>query len=79
MKEIGIKKVIGANLRTIFISGIISIPLLYNVSIKWLNQYAYHLNVDVFLFLIPVFIILIIAVLSFSIPILKALLIDKKL
>jgi putative ABC transport system permease protein len=77
--KIGIRKVIGANLLTIFISGIISIPLLYNVSIKWLNQYAYHLNIDVFLFIVPVFIILIIAVLSFSIPILKALLIDKKL
>jgi putative ABC transport system permease protein len=89
MKEIGIRKVLGANLFnifistssqflfTIFISGVISIPLLYYVSIKWLNKYAYHLNIDAFLFILPVFIVLIIAFLSFSIQILRVSLVNS--
>ena len=51
-------------------------PLLYYVSIEWLNKYAYHLQIDALLFLVTVFIMLLIAFLSFSIQILKASLVN---
>jgi len=91
MKEIGIRKVLGANLLevfisisfkflfAIFISGIISIPLLYYISTKWLNKYAFHLNIDALLFIVPIFIMLIIAFLSFSFQILKASLVNSSI
>jgi len=73
-KEIGIRKILGAALsqllvllardfmKLIALAAIIAIPITWLIMNKWLNGYAYHINISLWLLLLPVFAILAIAV-----------------
>jgi putative ABC transport system permease protein len=77
-KEIGIRKVLGAPLKSILImlsqdyikliiiSGIIAIPISYAGVHNWLENYAYRTNLSWHVFLIPVLIVIGIALLTIS-------------
>jgi putative ABC transport system permease protein len=75
-KEIGIRKVMGANvlsivrlltghiLKLILLAGLISIPLAYWVIGKWLDTFAYRFEPAIWMYLIPLFLILITSLLA---------------
>ena len=77
-KEIGIRKVLGASIPNIFyllardfikwilIANVIAGPLAAFAMIRYLNSYAYHMNLGIVVFLIPVAMILIVALLTVS-------------
>ncbi len=84
-KEIGIRKVLGASLRQLFslmtkdfirtgLSGIPDhcTPGICMVMNKWLNSYAYHIQISWWMFLIPVIVILSLALAVISREIIKA-------
>ncbi|MEM6801611.1 MAG: FtsX-like permease family protein [Bacteroidota bacterium] len=72
-KEIGIRKVLGANVinivrllsadfsKTVALSILIAIPIGYYLSREWLNNFAYHIELHISLFLIPAGLILLLA------------------
>lgn len=76
IKEIGIRKVLGANagsiikllsanfLKLIVISVLISLPLAYLGADAWLGSYAYRIGLSWYLFVIPAATILIVALLT---------------
>ena len=82
-KEIGIRKVLGASLSNItillskdfvqlvFMAGIIGIPLAWWGINSWLKAYPYQTELSAALFILPVFIIIIIALITVSSQILK--------
>jgi putative ABC transport system permease protein len=77
-KEIGIRKVLGASVYSIFallnielvklilISSIIGIPMSFFIIQKWLDGYAFKINLSWWVFGIPVIFVMVIAVLSTS-------------
>ncbi|MCB0839517.1 MAG: ABC transporter permease [Bacteroidetes bacterium] len=83
-KEIGIRKVLGASSRQILvllgkqfvvlmiIATAIAIPFAWWGGDQWLNQYAYHIDLSVWLFVIPVMMVLGIAVLTVTWQTLRA-------
>lgn len=62
-KEIGVRKVLGASeisilkllsgefTKWVILSGVIAVPLAWYVMNKWLNQFAYHTKIDIFILL----------------------------
>jgi putative ABC transport system permease protein len=78
MKEISIRKVLGASLSNLFqlltkeylfliiLSSIISLPVAYWASHEWLNGFAIKIELNAWLFLMPVVFILFIALLTVS-------------
>jgi putative ABC transport system permease protein len=84
IKEIGIRKVFGASsqnilfllsgnyIKLIIISGIISFPIAYISLSRWLENYAYRVEIKEYLFLVPVGIVIIIALLTVGYQSLKA-------
>ena len=72
-KEIGIRKVLGASvsqiiallstdfLLLVIISSIVAFPITYFLVEQWLNQYAYRIDINFWLFAIPMAIVLIVA------------------
>ena len=83
-KEIGIRKVLGASIPSIFyllardfikwilIANVIAGPIAAYAMIRYLNSYAYHMKLGVIVFLIPVAMILIVALLTVSWQALRA-------
>jgi putative ABC transport system permease protein len=83
-KEIGVRKVLGATsssivkllawdfMALIFISLFIAWPLTYWGIQRWLDSFAHRMSIDVFLFLGPLIIVLIITILTISSHIIKA-------
>lgn len=83
-KEIGIRKIVGANLsnilvlltkdfiRPVLISFIIAIPVTYYLMQKWLENYAFRITVNAWMFVIPALLILLIALLTISTQTLRA-------
>ena len=83
-KEIGIRKVLGATLRQlvslltkdfvklITIAALIALPLAGYAMYEWLTDYAYHIELQWWMFLLPVFVVLIIALGVIAQQILKA-------
>jgi len=83
-KEIGIRKVLGASVNNILkllyrdfawlivIAFIISIPLGWYAIEKWLESYAFRINIGVFLFIIPFIVVAIIAFVTVSFISVKA-------
>jgi putative ABC transport system permease protein len=77
-KEIGIRKVLGAAIsqllvllgkdfvKVIALAAIIAIPITWLIFSKWLNSYAYHITINGWLLLMPVFAILLIAIMVIS-------------
>lgn len=82
-KEVGIRKAFGATifetglliakniLVQIFISLIIALPITYLFIYKWLDKFAYAINIDFFLFLTGGIIILVIVIITISYHVLK--------
>ena len=82
-KEIGIRKVLGAKVLSIFmlysknlvslitISIIIAIPFTYFIMNRWLQNYVYHIELKWWLFIPPVIATLIIAIITVSYKVLK--------
>lgn len=83
-KEIGIRKVVGASVSKIFvllskefikrilIANIIAWPIAYFAMNKWLQNFAYRINIGIGIFLISGLIALVIAMLTISCQSIKA-------
>ncbi|MCD6518081.1 MAG: ABC transporter permease [Candidatus Aminicenantes bacterium] len=83
-KEIGIRKVFGASIPSIFFllsqqfskwiiaSNIIAWPLAYFLMKKWVSSFAYHALLNIFIFIFAAVIVLIIAMITVSFQTLKA-------
>jgi putative ABC transport system permease protein len=76
MKEIGIRKVLGASMvqitglmtkdymKLVLIAGIIALPIGYFLLNKWLTKYAFHISIDIWFFLLPILMIILIAMIT---------------
>lgn len=83
-KEIGIRKVLGASvgsvvrliskdfLKLVIIATIIATPLSYLVMNRWLQDFAYRINISWWMFVVAVVLILLIALLTVSFQSIKA-------
>ena len=83
-KEIGIRKILGATVEqiiilvskefvlTIIIANVIAWPIAHYVAEDWLNSFAYRIDLDLLVFLIPGLIVLIIALIMVATQSLKA-------
>jgi putative ABC transport system permease protein len=83
-KEIGIRKVLGASvagittmltkdfLKLVFISIFIASPMAYFAMNKWLQNYAYHVQINGWIFLIAGIVAVLIAVITISFQAIKA-------
>jgi putative ABC transport system permease protein len=77
-KEIGVRKVLGASVVTVFmmlnkehiklilISTIIALPLAYFLIGKWLDTYAFRLDLQWWMFVLPIMIVLVLSILATS-------------
>jgi len=77
-KEIGIRKVLGASVENIvvllskdyiklmFLACLLVLPVAHFLVRKWLENYAYHINIGWWLFVLPIVIIMLIALLTIS-------------
>lgn len=87
-KEIGIRKVLGATLDQLFslMTGdfvkligwaiLVALPVAGILMNKWLNSYAYHVSLSWWMFLVPVFVILLLAIAVISKEIIRTALIN---
>jgi putative ABC transport system permease protein len=83
-KEIGIRKVLGANILRIlllltrdflfllFVSICVALPVLFFGIYKWLQGFAYRMDVSIWLFIIPVLVIAVITLCTVSYQTLKS-------
>lgn len=72
-KEIGIRKILGATvlqiitlitkdyIKLILVGGLLAIPIAYLLLQNWLNDYAFHISIGLWFFILPVMLILAIA------------------
>ncbi|MEJ0101462.1 MAG: ABC transporter permease [Bacteroidota bacterium] len=84
MKEIGIRKVLGATvssvivllsadfLKLILIAVLIAFPIAWWATNSWLNGFAYHINIDITVFLVAGFATFLITILTISFQATKA-------
>ncbi|HEX5026584.1 MAG TPA: ABC transporter permease [Agriterribacter sp.] len=82
-KEIGIRKVLGASVsgilvliskdfvKLVCIASVIAVPVTWWVAKEWLNNYAFHINLSLFIFLIPPLLLLAIALTTICLQSLK--------
>jgi putative ABC transport system permease protein len=75
-KEISLRKVLGATvfqitalitkdyIKLILYAGAVAIPLAYFLLRNWLNDYAFHIEIDIWFFLFPLFLIIAIALIT---------------
>jgi putative ABC transport system permease protein len=87
-KEISIRKVLGASVFTIIkllsidflklvgIAFIIAAPIAWFIMSKWLESFAYHVGITVWVFLLAAFIALIIAIVTVSLQSTRAALLN---
>jgi putative ABC transport system permease protein len=83
-KEVSIRKVLGANVKSLFYlltkeyfilllgAAMVAIPLGYYLINAWLNGFARHMTISVSLFIAPIVIVLVLTVLTVSYQVLKA-------
>jgi len=83
-KEISIRKVLGATLfqitsmitkdylKLVLLAGIIALPVAYILVNNWLHDYAFHINIGIWFFILPILLIITIAVLTVLYQSLKA-------
>ncbi len=83
-KEIGIRKVVGASsatilmllskdfIKTVLISVIISVPITYLIIDKWLKNFAHRIDLNIWLFIVPILIVFVLVIFSISIKTFKA-------
>lgn len=84
VKEIGIRKVLGASvanilllfskdfLKLVVIASLVAIPIIYFVADRWLTNYAFHISLSWLMLLTPVLLLLAIALLTTSLQALRA-------
>ena len=82
-KEIGIRKILGASSARIFnliskdfmtlivIAALLSLPLVYTGLQRWLENYAFRITLDWYLFVVPALIVLTIALFTIGVQVLK--------
>ncbi|MCL6295442.1 ABC transporter permease [Jejuia spongiicola] len=87
-KEIGIRKVIGASvvnilvllsknfIKTVFIAMLIGIPVTYLLATKWLENFAFHIELNWWLFTLPVILVMGLVVFSISIKTINAAIVN---
>lgn len=75
-KEIGIRKVLGATvlqitalitkdyIRLILFAGLIAVPVAYFLLQNWLKDYAFHVEIGIWFFLLPLLLIVVIAMVT---------------
>lgn len=75
-KEIGIRKVLGASVqdilqllgkdfvRLILLSSVLAIPITWYVVHQWLQRYAFRIEMDAWLFILPAMVVLLLAMLT---------------
>jgi putative ABC transport system permease protein len=85
IKEIGIRKVLGASGSSIYqllvkeivilivISSILAVPATYFAMQKWLSSYAFKITPPFWIYILPVFVILLISILTISRVLFKAI------
>ena len=83
-REIGIRKVLGASVQNvltlvskeflllILIAFVISIPAAWWAMSKWLQDFAYRVNINIWVFLFAALVVLTVAVLTISFQAIKA-------
>ncbi|WP_207512756.1 ABC transporter permease [Longitalea luteola] len=83
-KEIGVRKVLGATvhsivyllfsdfIRLVCISGLIAVPVVYFTASKWLSNFAYHIQLGWFVFILAPALLIIIAFITVSIQSIRA-------
>ena len=88
MKEIGIRKVLGASisqivgmisteyLKLITIAVLIALPTGYFLLTNWLKKYAFQISLDAWFFVLPALAILLISLLTVSYQAIKAALMN---
>jgi putative ABC transport system permease protein len=84
VKEVGIRKVLGASiqhivfklskdfLKYVLIAALIALPLSWFAINKWLQDYAYRVNISWWIFLVAVLLALVIALITISVQAIKA-------
>lgn len=82
-KEIGIRKVVGASsttilmllskdfVKTVMISVVISVPITYLLVQNWLKNFAYKIDLHIWLFVLPILIVFALVLFSISIKTIK--------
>ncbi len=87
-REIGIRKVLGATLaqitrmitmdylRLILLAGILALPLAFLLVNGWLKQYAFHISLGVWFFILPLVLLILITLITVSYQSVKAGLAD---
>jgi putative ABC transport system permease protein len=75
-KEISIRKVLGASamqiitlvtkdyIKLILIAGIVAVPVAYFLLQNWLKDYAFHIQIGLWFFLLPLVLIIVIALIT---------------
>ncbi len=83
-KEISIRKVLGASLfqitslitkdylKLVLLAGVVALPVAYILVSNWMNDYAFHISIGLWFFILPVVMITLIAVLTVLYQSLKA-------
>ncbi len=83
-KEIGVRKVLGASsaniltllskefIKVITVAFVVAVPISYYIMNNWLQNFAYRVNLEMWLFILPGILALVIALLSVSFQSLKA-------
>jgi putative ABC transport system permease protein len=83
-REIGIRKVLGASISSILvlfskdfvklvvIASLIAIPLIFFAADKWLANFAFHISLNVLIFIIPPILLLMITLITICLQSLKA-------
>jgi putative ABC transport system permease protein len=84
MKEIGVRKVLGASVgnivllfsrdyaKLLLVANIIGVPLAYYLLTRWLESFAYRVSLGVWVFIIPVGIVTMLAIVAVSGQIIRA-------
>ncbi len=84
VKEIGIRKVLGASIkqisivltqtyfRLILVAGLVAIPLGWYFMNRWLNGFTYRTEISIWVFILAVLIVLVIALITIMFQVLKA-------
>ena len=89
IKEIGIRKVLGASVsgivilfskdfvRLVIIASVIAVPVIYFAAQKWLDNYAFHIRLSWLMFVAPPVLLLIISLITVAFQSLKAALLPS--
>lgn len=87
-KEISVRKVMGATvaqalsiipkklLGLVLLSGAIALPIIYLITKKWLDNYAFKIQLNIWMFLVPLLIVMVVAAVSILAQSLKSALIN---